>query len=304
MNKFSIIVSVYNTESYIYHCLESILNQTYEDYEIIVVNNGSTDNSKKIIKEYIEKYPNKISQINIKNNELSGARSRGLKKANGDYILFVDSHDSIQAGLLKTLSTKIKDDPDMIRFQVKEVYDNNICMYRELPFETVKSDTAFKKIIKYHYIDNIEFYLYKKEFIDRMYKKVLKNINDNFFALGSFLISQAKKVKSIGYVGYVISKENNTQQPAPMCLLEQYIEFERHLLNGTIDNESRWKTYVTNKLLKETVHLKSKKYKEYLSALNKNNIFNFIEQTGIEKWFICKHPKIYYKVKKVNRGRV
>lgn len=304
MNKFSIIVSVYNTESYVSRCLESILNQTYDDYEIIVVNNGSTDNSKKIIQEYKEKYSDKISQVNIKNTGLLSARSRGLKKANGEYILFVDSRDFIQGGLLKTLSTKIKDNPDIIRFQSKEVSDNKICMYRELPFETVKGDTAFKKIIKYHYIDNIEFYLYKKEFINGIYKKFLKSASDDFFCLGSFLILQAKKVKSIGYVGYVISKENSIYTPAPMYLLEQYIEFEKHILDSTVDGEKKWKVYVANKLIKESIRLKSKKYKEYLIELNKNNIFDFVEQTGIERWVICKHPKIYYKLKKTNRGRV
>lgn len=81
MPKVSIIVPVYNVENYIDKCLESLVNQTLQDIEIIVVNDGSTDNSEIIIKSYIEKYPEKIKYVTKQNGGLSDARNYGMKYA-------------------------------------------------------------------------------------------------------------------------------------------------------------------------------------------------------------------------------
>ena len=81
MAKVSIIVPVYNVENYIDKCLESLVNQTLQDIEIIVVNDGSTDNSEIIIKSYIDKYPEKIKYITKQNGGLSDARNYGMKYA-------------------------------------------------------------------------------------------------------------------------------------------------------------------------------------------------------------------------------
>lgn len=81
MPKVSIIVPVYNVENYINKCLESLVNQTLQDIEIIVVNDGSTDNSEIIIKSYIDKYPEKIKYITKQNGGLSDARNYGMKYA-------------------------------------------------------------------------------------------------------------------------------------------------------------------------------------------------------------------------------
>lgn len=81
MPKVSIIVPVYNVENYIDKCLESLVNQTLQDIEIIVVNDGSTDNSEIIIKSYIDKYPEKIKYVTKQNGGLSDARNCGMKYA-------------------------------------------------------------------------------------------------------------------------------------------------------------------------------------------------------------------------------
>lgn len=303
MVKFSVIVPVYNTVKCLNRCIDSILKQTCEDYELIIASTGNIGDNKEIIHKYHEEYPDKIKIIHSKSAGSSSIKNKAIHKALGEYILFVDGNDYIERGLLKTLNSKLKDSPDIIRFQVKETCGDKICMYRELPFETVKGDTAFKKIMKYHYVDNIEFYLYKREFIDTIYRKQLKHIDDDFFALGSFLILQAKKVKSIGYVGYIILKENVIQSSkSSIELLYQYKDCEKYLLNSNATNLEIWKLYVANILIRKTIHLKSKTYKEYLRALDENNIFNLIHQTGFERWLICNHPKIYYKLKKTDRG--
>ena len=113
MPKFSIIIPVYNVEKYLKKCLESVYNQTYKNYEVIVVNDGTKDNSMDIVKNY----PAKV--INQKNQGLSVARNNGVEKASGEYILFLDSDDYIEKGLLKEINKSLNNNPDIVRFQIK-----------------------------------------------------------------------------------------------------------------------------------------------------------------------------------------
>lgn len=93
--KVSIIVPVYNVENYLAKCLDSLINQTLQNIEVLVVNDGSKDNSEKIIQQYAEKYPEKIKPFSKENGGLSDARNFGLEKATGDFIGFVDSDDYV-----------------------------------------------------------------------------------------------------------------------------------------------------------------------------------------------------------------
>ena len=106
---FSVIVPVYNVEKYLAKCLDSILAQTYSDFEIIVVNDGSPDNSQQIIDEYAKNYPDKIKPFIKANGGLSDARNFGVEKASGEYLLFVDSDDYIAEKLLENLHKVIKE---------------------------------------------------------------------------------------------------------------------------------------------------------------------------------------------------
>lgn len=95
MIKLSIIVPVYNVEQYIDRCLESLVNQTLKDIEIIIVNDGSEDKSEEIILKYKEKYPEKIVYLKKKNGGLSDARNFALPYVRGEYLTFLDSDDYI-----------------------------------------------------------------------------------------------------------------------------------------------------------------------------------------------------------------
>ena len=92
--KVSIIVPVYNVEKYLRKCLDSLVNQTLKDIEIICINDGTKDNSVEIIDEYVKKYSN-VLLINQENQGLGMARNNAMKYAKGDYIAFVDSDDWI-----------------------------------------------------------------------------------------------------------------------------------------------------------------------------------------------------------------
>lgn len=122
MAKVSVIVPVYNVEGYIRKCLESLTNQTLDDMEIIIIDDGSTDLSKDIIKEYVEKY-NNVMYYKKENGGLSDARNYGLQFATGKYIAFLDSDDYVDANLYKKMYEKAKkEDSDMVECNFYWVY--------------------------------------------------------------------------------------------------------------------------------------------------------------------------------------
>lgn len=123
MTKFSIIVAVYNIEKYINQCIESIINQTYSEIEIILVNDGSTDNSLHILQEWKQK-DNRIKIINKKNGGLSSARNEGLKVATGEYVAYIDGDDWVSPKMFEKLSQKINQfaKPDIVTFSYIEYH--------------------------------------------------------------------------------------------------------------------------------------------------------------------------------------
>ncbi len=125
MTKVSVIVPVYNTENYLRKCLDSLVNQTLKDIEIIIVNDGSPDNSQIIIDEYFTRYPDIIKPYKKKNGGLSDARNYGIKKASGDYIGFVDSDDFVESDMFEKLYLKvISNDFDVVVCDIKYVFDS------------------------------------------------------------------------------------------------------------------------------------------------------------------------------------
>lgn len=115
----SIIVPVYNVEQYIRKCIDSILAQTFADFELILVDDGSTDNSGKICDEYLLK-DTRIKVLHQKNSGVTKARSNGVDIANGEYIAFVDSDDFIPKDAIETLCSCIESDIDIIIGKVFE----------------------------------------------------------------------------------------------------------------------------------------------------------------------------------------
>lgn len=125
MKKVSIIVPVYNVEKYLAKCLDSLVNQTLEGVEIIVVDDGSRDNSKQIIDEFQTKYPDKIKSFVKRNGGLSDARNFGLDRASGDYIGFVDSDDYVTAEMFEEMySLAQKYDAEMVICNLQKVDEN------------------------------------------------------------------------------------------------------------------------------------------------------------------------------------
>ena len=123
-NKVSIIIPVYNVEAYLAECLQSVVTQTFQDMEIILVNDGSTDCSPKIMKTFAEK-DNRIKIINQPNSGVSAARNKGLRVASGEYILFIDSDDTVLPNTVETLYNRaVEIQCDLLLGNVAHIYAN------------------------------------------------------------------------------------------------------------------------------------------------------------------------------------
>ncbi len=132
----SVIVPVYNIEDYLRRCLDSILTSTYKDYELILVDDGSTDSSSLICNEYAER-DKRISVIHQENKGLSPARNAGLEKSKGEYILMIDGDDCIHSQMIEILHDLItSDNYDFVMCSHKRVHDiNSINLEQELSLE-------------------------------------------------------------------------------------------------------------------------------------------------------------------------
>lgn len=144
--KVSIIVPVYGVEKYIDKCLDSLVKQSLKEIEIIVVNDGTKDNSQAIIDEYVKKYPEKVKSYIKKNGGQGSARNYGLKKASGEYIGYVDSDDFIEMDMYEKLYTKAKEnDFDIVvcgNYCVNEDYSS-----KNIDTFVVKYNTDLENII-------------------------------------------------------------------------------------------------------------------------------------------------------------
>ncbi|MGV1001572.1 glycosyltransferase family 2 protein [Empedobacter falsenii] len=130
--KISVIVPVYNTEKYLSKCLNSILNQTLKEIEVIVVNDGSKDNSQEIIDEFVSK-DSRLVSIQKENGGLSDARNAGIDKAKGEFIAFVDSDDYIDLAMLeKMYELAERDESEIVLCDLVKV-DEKGTEFRDLP---------------------------------------------------------------------------------------------------------------------------------------------------------------------------
>lgn len=141
MIKFSIIVPVYNVENYLGRCVESILGQSFSDYELLLINDGSTDQSGLICDQIAESNKN-IKVTHKENGGLSEARNAGLGIARGEYIIFVDSDDYIELGTLEKFNIELEKSgsPEVMITKSKTIYGNSDTRYmdKSMPVETIK----------------------------------------------------------------------------------------------------------------------------------------------------------------------
>ena len=123
--KISVIVPVYNVENYLEKCLNSLVNQTLEEIEILVINDGSTDGSQKIIDDFQRKFPQKIKAFSKENGGLSDARNFGIDRATGEFLAFVDSDDSVSEVMMEEMyHLAIKNKAELVICNLQKVDEN------------------------------------------------------------------------------------------------------------------------------------------------------------------------------------
>lgn len=186
----SIIVPVYNASEHIDLCVNSIMNQTYKNLEIILVNDGSTDNSLAILKKF-KALDDRIIVINKKNGGVASARNMGLKKSTGYYVMFMDNDDYMDEDFVENLIKLDTKKYDIINTgYVRETYDNKVLFKRVLENDAVAPYIQLASWGK----------LYRGEFI-RDFTFLDSKIADDFY-FNVLAYNQTKKIISTDYIGY------------------------------------------------------------------------------------------------------
>ena len=159
--KLSVIVPVYKAEAYLRECVDSILNQTEKDLEIILVNDGSPDSSGDICAEYVARYPDKITLISLDNGGQGRARNHGIDVAKGDFLSFIDSDDFIEPDMYELmLAAAERECADIVVCDMEKRYDDGGVEYvksalQEDPMAAVGS--ASNKIFKRSLVGDVRF---------------------------------------------------------------------------------------------------------------------------------------------------
>lgn len=221
--QFSVIIPVYNAEAYLERCLDTILCQDNNDYEVILVNDGSVDQSREICQRYMEKYDN-IKLIDKENGGPSSARRRGCEVAAGKYILCVDADDYVDCDLFRQIGECIENNPgvDIVCFGYKSDTDGRLSapMMNRLSEGTYTDLESIRKRYLYDSAladDNTGCMIYtlwckaikRQIFVDSQNAVTDGIKNGEDILLIAYALAKATKISVIDYVGYYYS--NNQQ---------------------------------------------------------------------------------------------
>lgn len=247
----SVIVPIYNVEKYLPKCIESILKQTYTNIEIILVNDGSPDNSIDICMNYADR-DTRIKIVEKKNGGLSDARNAGLKVATGEYVIFVDSDDFIDKNLIYDAYIKITEsDSDICYFNYNQVDEQGNYLRRNILDLEDETYNLYEDNINNYLISRIFTYKHGVEAWNKLYRmqiihdyKLTFIYNHEIFAedllFNLCYLAHTKKIATIpkGYYNYLIRPDSIMGKPK-QNLFGRYLELFVRL-------ESYWKKYSSN----------------------------------------------------------
>ena len=298
--KFSVIVPIFNVEKYLEKCLDCVVNQTYKNYECILVVDKSSDKSEEIANKYVKKY--NWQKVYEENTGLAKARNLGVDKSNGDYIIFLDGDDYFEKDLLEKLNNQIKNE-DLIRYQARDIINNTFVDYPEKNYDTMPGNDAFEKIINFHYVENAWLYAYNSKFYKKNHFKFMENCIAEDYGLIPLIISKAKSIKIISYVGYYYVQRQNSLMNNNNYLkkikkmddmLKQY-NFE--IENISKDSNPLFKTFLNNSLIYYSTTLKYKDFKKYKKILKEKDCFSHLKGKSFKhkiRNFIIKNNAYFY----------
>lgn len=200
MTKYSIIVPVYNSEDYIEDCIQSLLEQTYSDFEVIIINDCSTDNSFRICKKFEKKYPFIRVYNNLKNKGVSYSRNVGIKKSRAEYLMFLDSDDLLDKNSLELFNGVIS----------KGKYDMVMANYDTFPISGIYLKELNQDLKMYNVkdlCDNFSYFFNNNIIIGPTAKIYRKDLIYNYFEedinIGEDLLFNAKYIKNVNKLFYL-----------------------------------------------------------------------------------------------------
>lgn len=242
MNKFSIIVPIYNTEEYLEECLLSLINQTYKNLEIILIDDGSTDNGYIIYNEFIKK-DNRISVIRKENEGASIARNIGIEHSNGDYIIFVDSDDWLDLNAVEKINNILEkyNECDLIIYNILYNQKQKFKNMKNQFFQKSEFKNEISKLIKSEKINSPCNKVYKLDIIKK------HNIRFNRkLTVGEDLLFNINYIKWINNC-YLLS----------LCLYN-YSNNSNSIMHNYIDNKYEQLMYVNNQMINMSYNLNKK----------------------------------------------
>lgn len=296
--KFSIVIPIYNVEKYIEKCLNSIKNQSYDNYEVILINDGSKENEEKKIKKFLD--DKKFKYFKKENGGLSDARNYGVKYVTGDYLIFVDSDDFIESDLLEKLNNELKSgNPDIIKYMINITLDdgsvidtiNNHC------FSLLNKNRSIRKILNDLYIEPAWMYCYKVSFYKKNKFTYPKGKIHEDFALTPIILSKARSFKSINVVGYnYVQRENSIMNDKNyQKIIKRVDDFKEHYLyhKDNLDLKYRYNRdllgYSAFSMICKVRELKPEDQKEYIEFIKKEKLVRKITFISFKRYLM----KIY-----------
>lgn len=237
MNKspqISVIVPVYNLEKYLPQCIESILFQTLDDFELILVDDGSLDHSGDICKEYAAK-DNRVKVFRQKNLGVSTARNKGLEKARGKYIVFVDADDYVRPNYLQDLFEALPpgENEALVIESVTKLYPDSKKIVCSLPNLELSAKSIYKLLTELS-DKNIGYSaakLYNKNIIDRnkiAFIPTVSLLEDYFFLLDYALNAETVIVRNISNYIYRVGYSEQTQSVSFKRFEQEYLIFQNY----------------------------------------------------------------------------
>lgn len=208
--KVSVIVPVYNVEEYVSHAINSLLNQTLSDIEIIAVDDGSTDGSGKILDQYAQKYPEQVRVIHIENSGAGNARNEGLKEARGKYIGFLDSDDWAKENMFEVLYNKAEEGYDIVICNSARVRYENDSQEMEVKAYRGATPISTDEFIKRAYYTAAAWNkLFSHEFLKKA-NVYFPTIPYEDFGFAPTLLTYASKIAYIDYKLYYYRVRENS----------------------------------------------------------------------------------------------
>lgn len=300
--KFSLIIPVYNVYAYLEKCLASIENQSYKNFEVIIVNDGSPDNSQEIINKYCQKYKN-FKSYNKENGGLSSARNFGLQYVTGDYIVFIDSDDYIKSDYLEKINATLITNKDIEVLKLKLILVDELG--KEIRKESgldINGYITFKDLTALEFIEPAWSYVYSTKFWKKYKFKYMEGKIHEDFGLTPEILMRANKIYYLSYYGYYYVQRKNSIMSSndkeklkkkAYDMLEQYDRLISLRFNKDNTNITFYKSFLANALINKAKTLKGLTKKQYIKELKYRKVSNLI----LSNTFKRKIKKIILKLK-------